>query len=770
MSATLPKILIVDDLPANLSAMQRILSKQEAQVVEATTGAEALTICTEHDFALALLDVNMPTMNGFELAEILHGVKRTESLPIIFVTAAEADSYQIMQGYKVGAVDFVRKPIDDRILLSKVGVFLELNNKKRAIEESAKLLQEKNAQLEHEIVQRTLAEKKIKQSIESSGAISKLLQTALDPISLQEQLEMALKILFSIPWLALQSKGAIFLVNSQHNELEMMCSHGFSAKQLELCSRIKSGDCLCGQAFEKQQMIFRPDIDADHRIIYEDMQPHGHYCVPLISSEQILGIINLYVKAGHISTPEEEEFLSSVANTIVGLIERRRLEQQLKQQAQFDELTGLPNRVLFHDRLNQSIKYAKRTGKDVVLMFLDLDRFKQVNDTMGHEAGDLLLSTAASRIVSCVRDSDTVARLGGDEFTVILPQLTHPFYVELVVRKILEQLAQPFILPQGRAVVSGSVGITCYPGDAHDMDSLIKHADSAMYQAKSAGRSTFRFYTAEMNTFVTERYQMEEALRNAIENDELLVYYQPKINVKTGNITGMEALVRWNRPDHGIISPGEFIPLAEDTGLIAPMGILVLQTACKQHRIWMDMGFTQLRVAVNLSSVQFRQGSELLDTIASTLEETGLPANMLEVEITESMLMENVDAAIETMNGMKDMGIHISLDDFGTGYSSLSALKRFPLHSLKIDRSFVFDITTDQDDAEIVLAIISLTKKLNLNVVAEGVESIEQLKFLQENDCDEIQGYYFSPPVPTELFSKLLIEKRNLHNLIEPQQ
>ncbi|MBF0379968.1 MAG: EAL domain-containing protein [Magnetococcales bacterium] len=760
MNNVLPKILIVDDLPANISAMRKILSKVEAKLFEAESGEDALALCAEHDFALALLDVNMPKMNGFQLAEILYGVKRTKGLPIIFVTAAEADAYQILQGYQVGAVDFVRKPIDNRILLSKVGVFLELNNKRRTIEESALLLQEKNQQLEYEIDQRHQAEDKISRAYESRIAISKLLQTALDPISLEEQLDTVLDILFSVPWLSLQKKGGVFLVDQETEDLVLSCSRGFSDEQLEFCSRLKPGVCLCGKALEKKQIIFSSSSDPDHEIKYEGGVPHAHYCIPLLTSDQVFGVLTLYMEDGHKPIPEESEFLTSASNTIVGLIERRSLERQLKQQAQFDELTGLPNRVLFHDRLNQSIKFAKRTGKDVVLMFLDLDRFKLVNDTMGHEAGDILLQEAAKRISSCVRDSDTVARLGGDEFTVILPQLTHPFYVELVTRKILEQLETPFNLPQGEALVSGSIGVTVFPNDAEDAEELIKHADSAMYQAKTAGRSTFRFYTKEMNTFMSERYKLEADLRKGISEGEMVLYYQPKLNLTTGAVNGMEALVRWKREDIGIVMPADFIPLAEDTKLIEFLDMWVLENACRQNKIWNEMGYSGLVVSVNISTLQFRRGADLVDTITAILNKTGMPPELLELEITESMLMENVDQAVVTMESIRDMGVQISLDDFGTGYSSLSALKRFPLQTLKIDRSFVMELTEDSDDQEIVSAIISLAQKLKLNVVAEGVETAQQLKFLQEHFCNYVQGFFYSEPVSVVEFEKLLQEKK----------
>ncbi|MBF0461720.1 MAG: EAL domain-containing protein [Magnetococcales bacterium] len=587
--------------------------------------------------------------------------------------------------------------------------------------------------------------------------INKLHETIFERAPIQQQLELALDIIFSLSWFDLTPKGAIFLLEEASGELVLTAQRGFDAAHIAACARIQPDQCLCGKTISARKILFSPCVASGHEIHWDGMTPHGHYCVPLVDRDRCLGILDLTVPTNHVPRAEEEAFLITVANTITGLINRRSLEEQLDLQANFDHLTGLPNRALFHDRLNQALSLGIRNRQDVVLIFIDLDHFKLVNDTMGHEAGDRLLCAASQRITSCLRASDTVARLGGDEFTVILNQLTSPFYVELVARKILEQLAIPFVLFGEEFSVSGSMGITFFPHDATDAETLLKNADSAMYQAKKEGRATFRFFTQTMQDQAMQRIQMEKELRQALDREEFLLYYQPKVCGRTGRLTGMEALVRWNKPGQGLVAPGAFIQTAEESGLIVPLGVWILQSACQQNKAWLDANGHTVRVAVNLSARQFQQGQELLETVTATLAQTGLPPEWLELEITESMVMGNVEQAILTMQELRRMGVHISLDDFGTGYSSLAALKRFPLHSLKIDRSFVTDLPTDAEDAAIVSATISMAHKMNLAVVAEGVETAEQLAFLRANDCDDIQGYYYSRPLPVEAFTRLLV-------------
>jgi diguanylate cyclase (GGDEF)-like protein len=408
---------------------------------------------------------------------------------------------------------------------------------------------------------------------------------------------------------------------------------------------------------------------------------------------------------------------------------------------------------------------AKRSERLVGLLFFDLDRFKTINDSLGHHVGDQLLEAVAERISNHIRDCDTVARLGGDEFTVVLESLSHVDEVFLVAQKICDMFASPFQLDTQQIFVTASIGITVFPFDDTDAENLLKNADIAMYRAKENGGNTYAFYEPHMDAHATEWLTLENDLRHALERNEFFLCYQPRVDISTGQILSAEALLRWQHPDHGLVSPAEFIPLLEETGLIVPIGEWVIKTACQQSLDWQSRGLPPLRIAVNISPRQFRQNN-LIDLLTETLKTTKLDPNALELEITESMLIENVDVAAETLSAAHDLGIHVSVDDFGTGYSSLSYLKRFRISTLKIDRSFVKDITTDPDDAAIASAIVALAQSLDLNVTAEGVETQEQLAFIRQLGCDEAQGYLFSKPLHTRDFEKLL-EQRTVYFTLE---
>lgn len=429
--------------------------------------------------------------------------------------------------------------------------------------------------------------------------------------------------------------------------------------------------------------------------------------------------------------------------------------QELLRMANHDALTGLPNRNLLHDRLEQAMHHVDREQGKVALLFIDLDRLKTINDSLGHSVGDKIITEVSFRIPLCLRERDTIARLGGDEFVVVLFDVEKEEYVAQVAEKILRCIEKSITVDTHEFFVSASMGIAIYPEDGKNQDELLKNADTAMYQAKQAGRNTFRFYRREMNTLALSRLNMETQLRRALEKRELLLHYQPQVDLTSGRIVGVEALLRWQSKD-GLISPAEFIPLAEESGLIVPMGEWVLETACLQAVAWYQAGATAIRMAVNLSARQFVQ-QDMVEMVTRTLQKTGCKAHWLELEITESIIMARPEEAANTLKILAGMGVAISIDDFGTGYSSLAYLKRFPIHSLKIDRSFVLDIATDPDDASIVHAVIALAHSLNLQVVAEGVEDEAQLKFLREHDCDLVQGYYFyRPQLPDEVLKKIL--------------
>ncbi|MGI2183501.1 EAL domain-containing protein [Shewanella oncorhynchi] len=430
------------------------------------------------------------------------------------------------------------------------------------------------------------------------------------------------------------------------------------------------------------------------------------------------------------------------------ITERKKAEEDLRFLASFDTLTGLPNRTLFQDRLNHAITQAHRANNIVALLFLDLDRFKHINDSMGHHVGDLLLKAVARRLQNAVRDGDTVARLGGDEFTIILEGVAKTKAATLISEKVLRAFQTPFLLDDKTLTISTSIGISLYPNDADNADSLIKFADTAMYHAKSSGRNNFQFYTSKLNEIATRHVQLESGLKEAIQRKELSLVYQPKFCLRDGSLTGLEALLRWYHTELGPISPVEFIPLAEETGIITQIGHWVINHACQQLAEWNSLGFNGITIAVNLSARQLK--ADIISTIEVALAVSGLPAQSLELELTESMIMGNPQESVSILSKLKALGLTIAVDDFGTGYSSLSYLKRFPIDTLKIDREFVRDITNDPDDAAITSAIIALAHSLELNVVAEGVETQEQLNFLAMQGCDQVQGFLLSKPLNAE--------------------
>lgn len=452
-------------------------------------------------------------------------------------------------------------------------------------------------------------------------------------------------------------------------------------------------------------------------------------------------------------------------------IERKRTEEDIYRMAYYDILTNLPNRVLFKDRLMQAIALAERHNRLLAILFLDLDNFKRINDTFGHYMGDQLLKSIAERLKNCMRkcDSltrqnpcdmiDTIARLGGDEFTMILSEIRSVEDAAKVAQRIFDALTQQFTLNTYELFVGASIGIAIFPHDGRDFDTLLKNADAAMYHAKAEGRNNYQYYRQSMNATALDRLTLENQMRKALDRNEFTLYYQPQVDVKTGSVIGLEALIRWMSPEKGMISPGEFIPIAEETGLILPLSDWVLQTACTQSRALQKAGFLNIPVSVNISSQQFQQ-KNFPGTVKHILEETGVRPKDMILEITESTIMQNTDTVFTTLYELAKIGLRLTIDDFGTGYSSLSYLKRFPLHAIKIDRSFIKEISTSPDDAAITRAIISMAHSLKIKVVAEGVETRHQLAFLCEQGCDEVQGFLFSRPVPAEEILKILEMER----------
>jgi len=433
----------------------------------------------------------------------------------------------------------------------------------------------------------------------------------------------------------------------------------------------------------------------------------------------------------------------------------RAMTLQMAYSAQHDFVTELPNRVLLNDRITQSISLASRNNRSIALLFLDLDHFKYINDSLGHAIGDQLLQCVSKRLQASVRGSDTVSRQGGDEFVMLLSEIAHPEHAATSARKILRSLSLPCTIEGHDLHIDGSIGISIYPADGEDAETLIKNADTAMYYAKQRGRNNFQFFTAEMNLKSVERQSLESSLRRAIERDEFLLHYQSKVNLVTGEITGAEALIRWQHPDRGLVPPAQFVPIAEDCGLILPIGRWVLREACRQAREWQAAGLPFQRISVNVSAAEFRDKA-FVERVATVLAETGLDPGHLDLELTEGVLMADAESTGAILHALKAIGVQLAVDDFGTGYSSLSYLRQFPIDVLKIDQSFVRQITADPDDSTIVTAIIDMGKNLKQRVIAEGIETQEQLAFLQARHCAEGQGYLFSRPLPAAEFADLL--------------
>ena len=428
---------------------------------------------------------------------------------------------------------------------------------------------------------------------------------------------------------------------------------------------------------------------------------------------------------------------------------------ELSHLAQHDFLTDLPNRVLLNDRITQAISFAARYSKQLAVMFLDLDGFKSINDSLGHTIGDKLLQLVAGRLVACVRRSDTVSRLGGDEFVVLLYQVEHAEDAAFISKKILSSLAEPFFVEQKHLDISASIGVSTYPGDGQDAETLLQKADTAMYAAKKLGRNNCQFFRAEMQARLLERQRLEGSLRHALSRDEFTLHYQPKISLKTGAITGVEALLRWKHPTRGLISPLQFVPIAEETGLIVPIGQWVLLQACRQSRAWMDAGLPPVRMAVNVSAAEF-MAKDFLSGVRAALISTGVDPHNLELELTETVLMRDAESAVRILHALKAIGVQLAVDDFGVGYSSFSYLQRFPLDALKIDRTFINEISAAGEGATILSAMIDIGLSLKHRVIAEGVETIEQLHFLQKRGCSEGQGYLFCHPIIAEKFAEFL--------------
>jgi diguanylate cyclase (GGDEF)-like protein len=683
-------ILVVDD-----DEMVRLLARETLEqagfrVEDVDDGSKALAAFSRFRPDIVLLDVMMPGKDGYATCAEIREFPGGDDTQVLMMTGLN-DIESIKRAYEVGSTDFITKPINWVVLGYRVHYMLR-----------AKLAVDSLRRNEARFI-----------DIQRIGRIG------------------------SWEW---NIPGNEFYCSEELFRIFTVDTIGFDATYESFINSVHPLDREFVASSIAEALSGGKTYNIDHRILL----PNGEEKVVHAEAE--------------ISRDENGQPLW-MAGIMQDITERKQAEAQIYNLAYFDSLTGLPNRLLFKEHLAHALAHAFRTKRVAAILFLDLDRFKYINDTLGHSIGDKLLQGVAERLLICVRRSDivgrdeggdmdsTVARLGGDEFTVLLSDIASAQDAARVSQRIINAVSQPFNLDNHEVTVTTSIGISLFPDDGNDIVSLIKNADTAMYHAKDLGRNNFQFYTQSMNSTTLERLALENHLRKALERREFILYYQPQFDILTEDIIGVEALVRWKHRELGMVSPADFIPLAEETGLIIQIDEWVMRTACEQMRRWQEEGLPDITMSVNLSGQHFIR-ENLLETVSGIIKETGLAPRFLELELTESVVMKNAKETVSTLRALKDMGLHIAIDDFGTGYSSLSYLKRFPLDTLKIDKSFVQEITTDSDSAAITKAIIAMGHSLKLRVLAEGVETEEQLVFLRDHGCHALQGFLFSKPIP----------------------
>jgi len=702
------KILIVDDQAVNVQLLEYLLSSTGYARVSASTDPRVVAAWhAEHSYDLIILDLHMPGMTGFDVMEALKPLETEAYLPVLVVTA-EPDKK--LAALEAGARDFVSKPFDPVEVLTRIHNMLEVRLMHREVRNY-------NALLERTVRERTADLQRFRSAMDATA----------DAIFLVDAERLALVDV---------NEGACRMLGYERAQLLALepARLGLGTPE-QLRLREQATDGADEQAARAPELVecelTRADLDVVPVELYWQLQ-----------QAQFDG----------------QRTLICVARDVT---ERRLAQQRLQHMAHYDSLTGLPNRTLFYQTLAEAIELAQHKQWRIVVLFIGLDRFKNINDSLGAALGDELLRQFSNRLVQCVRIRDTVGRMGGDEFGLILTMTRDQQDAVLVANEVREALRAPFDLDRHAATLSASIGIAMYPDDATDPETLVKYADTAMDRAKQAGRDGYRFFTAGMNVQVLARLDLEMALRRALDADELQLHYQPKVNLHTGRISGVEALLRWHRPGYGTVYPAEFVPVLEETGLIVRAGAWIIDHACRQIAAWGRSRVGPVHVAVNVSSRQFVEG-DLEGEVRQALARHKVPPELLELELTETALMSNAERTIDVLNNLKALGIRIAIDDFGTGYSSLSYLQRFPIDKLKIDIAFVRDITTNPNDAAISLAIISMAHSLKLRVIAEGVESRAQLEYLRRNRCDEIQGFLFSRPLPADELGQLIEQGRSL--------
>jgi diguanylate cyclase (GGDEF)-like protein/PAS domain S-box-containing protein len=696
------RILIVDDEPHNRKLLELLLRAEGYVTHSAADATEALTAIAATPPDLVMLDVMMPGMDGYTLATRLKSDPGTLHIPIIMLTA-QLDGGSRLAGLNAGVEEFLTKPFESAELRLRVRNLLRLKAFSDFVQN-------------HSII--------LEQQVQARAADLHRFRAAMDATA---------------DAITLVNRTTMRFVEVNATACRMF---GYTREEMLEIGPAQLDDGTSQQLEHRFDALIAgkdPEDSKETRLRRRDGS-------------------RLFVEMHQHAQRSGADWI--IVGVLRNVTERKEAEKRLIQMAHFDALTGLPNRTLFYRNLARILERALSRGWSVALLCIDLDHFKDINDTRGHALGDELLCQVSSRLLQCVRNRDTVARLGGDEFGVILAARDGEQRAHLVADRIRDALRVPFALKDDVVAVTASVGISLSPDDATDAETLIQYADTAMYQSKRAGRNTSRFFKARMNTDALARLDIETALRQAFEHQEFVLHYQPKVDVRSGRICGLEALLRWERPGFGLVPPGEFISVLEDTGLIVPVGRWVTAAACKQIGAWLTSSVGSIAVSVNVAGRQFIEGDIERDVIGA-LAEHRVPGSLLELEMTESSLMMNTERTVNTLQHLRDLGVGVSIDDFGTGYSSLAYLRRFPLDKLKIDRAFISGITANADDGAIVLAIIRMAHTLKLAVVAEGVETAAQLAWLRNHDCDEVQGYLFSRPLPAAQIEEML-NRQNL--------
>jgi len=618
-----------------------------------------------------------------------------------------------------------------------------------------------------DISQRKKVQQKMERDFIMQQTVATVLEISMQVAPFEERLTKILEQTLSVPWLKLQSRGTVFVVGDDGDTLEMVAHHGISDAIVSGCAHVKFGHCLCGQAAERREILYKSSIDDDHHHHAPEMQEHGHYCLPIMSGERLLGVFNLYLDSGHPRDEEELQLLAAVSHAIGGMIQRHEAETKLQHNAYHDELTGLPNRTLFYDRLTQCLtRRSRQSGYLFAVLFLDLDRFKVINDSLGHGVGDRLLIEVATRLQSISRPEDTVARLGGDEFTVLLDDIRSELDASRIAARIHEELREPYHLDGHQVIAPCSIGIAIGERHYREAAEIMRDADTAMYHAKQQGGARSVIFGEGMHARAIARLKTEADLRRALENGELRVHYQPIFSSSSGHIVGFEALVRWPADSKRMISPAEFIPVAEETGIINELGLWVLREACRQVGVWQRTlpDSAHLYVSVNLSGRQLAQG-DLLGCIDNVLAGLDFDPARLRLEITESVLMDNAEVSSRLIAELRERGIHIYIDDFGTGYSSLSYLHHFPFDAVKIDRSFVSRLDSGEEYVKLVETIVAIAHNFNMKVIAEGVEHPAQRDRLCGLGCEYLQGYLLARPLPPAEAEELLRQSLSVETL-----